>query len=187
MAAPNEKQKLVALFIIVGIALVAFYFNLFLRPQFAKFIVNNREFQVIKRRVAGAEALIASGERITLQYENLRKQSELLERKFPVQDEMSSLLEDFSNTAESSGVNILKIKPLEMAGGASAAGTLGTFYSIFPILIEARAGYHQLGSFINKLENMDRFIKIEKIDIKHSTLDPRRHDIILQVVTYVME
>ena len=187
MAAPSEKQKVIALFIIVGSALAAFYFNLFLRPQFSRFIVNNREFHVIKRRVASSEALIAGGERIRLQYENFKKQSDLLERKFPVQDEISSLLEDFSNTAESSGVNILKIKPLEMAGVASAAGAQGAFYSIFPILIEARAGYHQLGSFINKLENMDRFIKVEKIDIKHSAADPRRHDIILQVVTYVME
>ena len=67
MAAPSEKQKLIALFIIVGSALVAFYFNLFLRPQFSRFIVNNREFHVIKRRVASSEALIASGERIRLQ------------------------------------------------------------------------------------------------------------------------
>lgn len=183
----KEKDKLLALFVIVGIAALAFYFNLFLRPQFSKFIANNREFQVIKKRVASAEALIRNSERIKLQYENFKKQSELLEHRFPVHDEMSSLLEDFSNIAESSGVKILKIKPLGTAGSDSAAGASGAFYSIFPILIEAKAGYHQFGAFVNKLENMDRFIKIEKMDIKHSSTDPRRHDVVLEVVTYVME
>ena len=60
-------------------------------------------------------------------------------------------------------------------------------YTEFPILIEARAGYHQLGAFVNKLETMDRFIKITDIDIAGMEKDPRRHDIKMRIVTYVLQ
>ena len=62
----------------------------------------------------------------------------------------------------------MKIKPLEVVGDISAS----ELYSEFPILIEARAGYHQCGIFINKLENMERFIRIDEVDIKGRSGDP---------------
>ena len=54
---PKEKQKLMVLSGILGIAAVLFYYNLLLRPQFAKFIAMNREFQALKARVRSAETL----------------------------------------------------------------------------------------------------------------------------------
>lgn len=182
---PKEKQKLYVLFAIFGIAALMIYYSLLLRPQFLGFIVKNREFYAVKRRVKSAEALIANEARIKAQYDNLKKESVLLEKRLPAQGEVSSLLGDFSRIAESSGVKILKIKPLEKPGGASAAKTENQFYSEFPILIEARAGFHQCGIFINKLESMERFIEIDDIDIKGRPEDPRHHDIRLKLVTYV--
>ena len=184
---PKEKQKLYVLFGIFGIAAIIVYYNLLLKPQFLSFIANNREFQAIKTRVRAAETLIANRERIKRQYESLDRQSALLEKRLPGQDEISSLLGDFSSIAESSGVKILRVKPLEVAGGVLQAGEEGGYYSIFPILIEARAGYHQCGVFINKLENMDKLIKIDDIDIKGRIDDPRHHDIRLRVRTYVIQ
>lgn len=180
---PKEKQKLMVLFGIFGIAGLMAYFNLLLAPQFSGFIRNNREFHTVRARVNSAKVLIASEDRIRKQFEGLKEQSGLLEERFPAQDEVSSLLGDFSGIAESSGVKILKIKPLEVAGDVSAS----ELYSEFPILIEARAGYHQCGTFINKLENMERFIRIDEVDIKGRPDDPRRHDILLRVSTFLTE
>jgi len=183
----KEKQKLYVLLGILGLVGLVFYYNLFLKPLFSHFIVNNREFYAVKKRVAKARALIASEARIKAQYKNLKKQSELLEKSFPNQDEVPTLLEDFSNIAESSRVRILKIKPLEVLGDSSSEGIVGNkVYSEFPILIEASAGYHQCGKFINKLEDMDRFIKIDDLDIRGNSSNPGRHNIRLRVTTYVM-
>lgn len=187
MMDPKEKQKLYVLFGIFGIAAMVFYFNLLLKPQFSRFIVNNREFYAIKRRVSNAKILIANEARIRTQYENLKKQAELLEKSFPGQDEISTLLGGFSGIAESSGVKILKIKPLEVLDHLSSdSAATDEYYSEFPILIEAKAGYHQCGVFVDKLENMDRFIKIDEVDIRSRSATPKHHDIRLRVITYVM-
>lgn len=184
---PKEKQKLYILFGIFGIALLIVYYNLLLKPQFSGFITMNREFLALKNRVRNAEILIANEDKIKEQYDNIIKQAELFEMKLPDEDEVSSLLEDFSSVAESSGVKILKIKPLEAFADISQAKGGTKHYSEFPILIEARAGYHQCGIFINKLENMDRLIKVNDIDIRSRPKDPRHHDIRLKVSTYVMQ
>ncbi len=180
---PKEKQKLYILFGIFGLSFLMVYFNLILKPQFSSFVVANRDYNAVKSRVRSANALIANESRIKAQYENLKNQSQALEKKLPSQDEISVLLQDFSKVAESAGAKILRIKPLEILGEDVAVA--GQFFLEYPILIEARAGYHQCGVFINKLENMERFIRIDAVDIKGRAADPRHHDIRLRVSAYV--
>ena len=182
----NEKQKLYILFGIFGIVAIMVYYNLLLKPQFSSFIAHNREYYAVRKRVKDAKILIANEDRIKTQLDSFKKQSELFEKKLPSQDEVSSLLEDFSDIAESSEVKILRIKPLEVIDSISGAEVRKELYYEFPILIEARGGYHQCGIFINKLENMDRFIRIDEIDIRGTSRDPRHHDIRLRASTCIM-
>lgn len=183
----KEKQKiyiLVAIFVIAGLMI---YYNLLLKPQFSSFIAKNKEFRVVKERVKAGEALIANKTELTRQYDNFKKQAGYLEKRLPSQDQISSLLEDFSDVAESSDVNILKIKPLEESAPLSKQKVVSNSYTEFPILIEARAGYHQLGAFVNKLETMDRFIKIIDMDVSGNAKNPRDHDIKIRIITYVLQ
>ena len=183
----KEKQKIYILAAIFGIAGLMIYFNLLLKPQFSSFIVRNKEFRVVKERVKAGEALIANKTELTRQHDNFKKQAGYLEKRLPSQDQISSLLEDFSDVAESSDVNILKIKPLEESASLSKQKVVSNSYTEFPILIEARAGYHQLGAFVNKLETMDRFIKIIDMDVSGNAKNPRDHDIKIRIITYVLQ
>ncbi len=182
----KEKQKRYILFGIFGIAALLVYYNLLLRPQFAGFIVHNREFNAVRLRVKSAKAMIVNRERLKTEYAILKEESVAFSKKLPAQQEISSLLEGLSSIAEASNVTILKIKPIEVIDDTSKAGTLNQPYLKFPILIEAKAGYHQLGLFVNKLECMERFINIDDIDIRGNPAEPRRHDMRLRVSTYIM-
>jgi len=184
---PKEKQKLMILFGIFGVAALVMCYNLLLRPQMVGFSVRNREYQAIKARVKSAEALIKNEARIKNQYETLKKQAGLLEDRLPRHDKISGLLEDFSRIAESSGVKIQKIKPLEITNNQARTSAKGSAYTELPILIEAKADYHQCGLFINKLETMEKFIKVEDIDIRGINTDPRHHDIKLRTKTYIIK
>lgn len=186
MADVKEKQKIYILAAIFGIAGFMLYYNLLLKPQFSKFIAKNREFKMIKEKVKSGEALIANEAAVIRQHENFAKKADYLEKRLPAHDQISSLLEDFSNVAESSGVSILRIKPLEEPVPLSKQKAVNNSYTEFPILIEARAGYHQLGAFINKLETMDRFIRITDLDVAGLDKDPRHHDIKIRIITYVL-
>ena len=109
----KEKQKIYILLAIFGIMGLTLYYNFLLKPQFSKFIAKNKEFKMIREKVKNGEALIANEISIIRQHENFEKKADYLEKRLPAQDQISSLLEDFSNVAESSGVSILKLKPLE--------------------------------------------------------------------------
>ncbi|MDP2911790.1 MAG: type 4a pilus biogenesis protein PilO [Candidatus Omnitrophota bacterium] len=187
MADLNEKQKLYVLFAIFGFIGVMLYYNFLLKPQFAGFNAKNKEYRVVRDRVKNEEIMMANEASLNRQHESFQKQADYLQKRLPGQDQISSLLEDFSSVAESSGVKILRIKPLEEPVPLNKAKQVNNAYTEFPILIEARAGYHQLGVFVNKLEAMDRFIKITDIDIVGMEKDPRRHDIKLRVMTYVLQ
>ncbi|MDO8603390.1 MAG: type 4a pilus biogenesis protein PilO [Candidatus Omnitrophota bacterium] len=182
----KEKQKIYILVAIFGIAGLMLYYNLLLRPQFSKFIARNKEFKMIKEKVKSGEALIANEAAVMSQHENFEKKADYLEKRLPAHDQISSLLEDFSNIAESSGVSILRIKPLEEPTLLSKQKVVNNSYAELQILIEARAGYHQLGAFINKLETMDRFIRITGLDVAGLAKDPRHHDIKMRIITYVL-
>jgi Tfp pilus assembly protein PilO len=187
MADLKEKQKIYILAAIFGIAGLVIYYSFLLKPQFSGFIAKNKEFIAVRDRVKNGELMVANEAGIKRQHENFVKQAEYLEKRLPSQDQISSLLEDFSNVAESSGVKILKIKPLETPAPISKQKVTNNAYTEFPILIEARAGYHQLGDFVNKIENMDRFIKITDMDITGTDKDPRHHDIKMRIITYVLQ
>lgn len=182
----KEKQKIYILGAIFGIAGFILYYNLLLRPQFSGFIAMNKEFRIVKERVKKEMALIVNEAGIKRQYDNFQKQAGYLEKRLPGQLQISSLLEDFSKVAESSGVKILRIKPLEEPVPVSKQKVTNNSYTDFPILIEARSGYHQLGVFVEKLETMDRFIKITDIEVAGNEKDPRHHDIKIRIITYVL-
>ena len=182
----KEKQKIYILLGIFAVAGAILYYSFLLKPQFSNFITMNREYRVVRDRVKNEEVLIVNEAGIIRQHDSFKKQAGYLEKRLPGQIQISSLLEDFSKVAESSGVKILRVKPLEEPVPVSKQKAANSSYTEFPILIEARAGYHQLGVFVNKLETMDRFIKIINIDVAGNDRDPRRHDIKMRIITYVL-
>lgn len=183
----KETQKIYILIGIFAAMALVLYYSFLLKPQLSGFISANREYAALKTKVKNEEALIANEPAIRRQYAIAKEQAAYLEKRLPSQDKISSLLEQFSSIAESSGVKILKLKPIEDSNITPKPQGTSIIYYEYPIVIDAKAGYHQLGDFINKLENMDRFIRAMDVDIKGNDKDPRHHDIRLKIVTYVLQ
>lgn len=186
MAVLKEKQKIYVLIAIFGIVGLALYYSFLLKPLVLGFMANNKELRVVRERVKNEGIMIAGAAEIRRQHENYAKQVERLEKRLPRESQISILLEDFSKIAESSEVKIINIKPLEATAASSKQEAINNAYIEFPILIEARAGYHQLGAFVNKLENMDIFIKVTDIDIAGIDKESRLHGIKMKIITYVL-
>lgn len=84
--------------------------------------------------------------------------------------------------ANDTDVKIVAIKPQRSEKAEQASDV----YTELPIDIEATSGYHQLGYFINRLENADRFMKIKNLRIEASDDDVLKHDISLVVSAFVL-
>lgn len=101
----------------------------------------------------------------------------LKEKKIIPESQFASLLQEISKIANSNEVRILQIKPLHQA----SSGKLN------PILIslELSCGYHNLGRFINGVENLDAFVRVQEIKIEPQEDNYLNQKVSLVLVTYV--
>lgn len=114
--------------------------------------------------------------------EKYDKKLERYEKMLPADEGISDLLESLSDMAKLANMSIVGIVPVEQKG----AGAESIVYKEIPIMITAKAGYHELGQFLSNLENSDRFIKVADMQIKSNPSTPGRHDVELLVVTYAL-
>ncbi len=110
------------------------------------------------------------------------KKMGLYEKTLPTEDGIPGLLESLSEMAKSANMRIAGIVPIAQKG--SEAGN--RVYKEIPIMITAKAGYHELGHFLSSLESSDRFMKVADMQIKADKASPKKHDVELLVVTYVL-
>ena len=104
-------------------------------------------------------------------------------RLLPDEKDIPDFLQDLAATAKSSDVQILSVTP----HGFVKDGKSGKdeYYSEMPVVITAKSGYHQLGSFISSLEHGERFVTVEDLDIKYDSQNPRRSNVRMVLKTYV--
>jgi len=115
--------------------------------------------------------------------EALRQTIALYAKKIPDEVDMRRLLQKLSSTAQETGVEITVLRPLE-AGEEGPAQAATQFFKKVTIQIEANAGYHQVGQFINRLEMLDQFIAVEDIIIRAVPNRWNKHDVKLLVTAY---
>ena len=101
----------------------------------------------------------------------------------PTETGIPTLLESLSEMARSSGMRIVSIEPVVGKGNKTQKGQA---YQAIPIKMSVRAGYHELGKFFSTIESSERFIKIADIRIKATAASPKKHDVELLVLTYIL-
>ncbi len=99
-------------------------------------------------------------------------------KKIITENQIPSLLQDISKAANNNEVAILQIKPFR---GQADTVKLGARFSQLLIALELSCGYHNLGKFINELENLQTFVGVQDIKI-----EPREDNYLKQKVTLTL-
>lgn len=184
----TNKQQTLIMTVLLGVLIVIVYFNFILIPQVKRVITVIVKTDKIRADVKNAKADIAKTDELKANMDAFKDKVESYEKMLPAEQEIPSLLENLSAMAKSSDVKILGITPAvqseEKAKDKKAAKD--TIYQETPILISARSGYHEVGKFLADLENSDRFMKVADIEIRANKSSPKRHDVELLVLTYVL-
>ena len=179
-----KNQKLVIYGIITLCLLIANY-SLFLRPTMASLSKTTPKLRQLQRQLATDENAVASISRYTAQIAEMRKKLSKQKKKLSTKQEISSVLKGLSEIAKDSGVKILSIKPYPAVANQQQS-TISSTYQKYPILIKAVCGYHQLGTFLNKLENADTFMRVSDIKITADAKDYTQHLAYILVNTYIL-
>lgn len=177
-----KNKQIMLLAVLVGIAVLYVYANFILIAQARDTFRTYKNSRKAHREVISAERDIAKVEDLKNQVLQYRSKIDSYERMLPAEQEVPGLLENLSLMAKKSGVKIVGITPVSSKESPSA----GQIYHEIPILISAKSGYHELGRFLSDLEGADRFMKVVDIQIKANRTSPKKHDVELLVMTYIL-
>ncbi|MFH1858598.1 MAG: type 4a pilus biogenesis protein PilO [Candidatus Omnitrophota bacterium] len=179
---PSQRQLVIGgvfVFLVVTV-----YFKFLLGPAFGELRSKRVELGRLKQDLTSLKTAQAKLPEIQAGIARLREKSMELETRFPSKEELPGLLERLSEVAEKAQVKIVEIHPSELL--RSEKKSSGPFEEL-PIAITAKSGYHELGAFINQLENSERIFAVKDIKIKSDSLDEKRHHVKLVVGTFVRE
>jgi len=107
-------------------------------------------------------------------------------KKIISENQIAGLLQDISKIANNNEVGILQLRPLresQSAGSAMVKAVSGL--TPFFILLDLSSGYHNLGKFINELENSQVFVGVKDIKITSIESDYLKQKVSLTLYTYV--
>lgn len=100
-------------------------------------------------------------------------------RRLAAESQVPALLQEISKAANNNEVSILQIKPYR--GQAGALAKVGANLGQLLIAMDLSCGYHNLGKFINELENLQTLVSVQDIKI-----EPRADNYLKQKVTLTL-
>jgi len=170
------KEKVLAVFVLClavvaggGGFLVKFQLDKLgrLRQQAAKEGQVLAEAQRLVAQIPDLERSIAGAEEKIVYYE----------AKLPGKDEVAALFKELDEKAQEARVQYMTI--------SEASEEMGEHYTKFTRKIVLTGGYHEVGRFINKLEALDRLVRVDDISMESDPSQPFQHNVVLVVSTYV--
>lgn len=175
----NLDNKKITLILIISVMILYLDLNFLLKAQMSGIkksaegvIKLKNDFKALDLGLNNMQA--AKGQQKNLSKGNVKKA--ISEFQLP------SLLQDISKTANINNVRILQIKPTREV---QKAGANGNKLSPVSISLDLVCGYHNLGKFINDLENNQTFIAVENFKIDASPDSSLKQKVNLTLKTYV--
>jgi Tfp pilus assembly protein PilO len=119
-----------------------------------------------------------------------KENAPLKRRRLISENEITSLLQYISDAANKDSVKIMQIKPSKVAlvpkpGAKQSKQAEPEKFTPLLFSLDLFAGYHNLGRFINDLENSEIFISVEEIKILSQEKDIFEQKVNFTLKTYV--
>ncbi|MDK8465983.1 type 4a pilus biogenesis protein PilO [Marinobacter sp. SS13-12] len=152
---PAPIKAIVAL-IIFGLILGGGYW-FFIKDQYAQLErVENTE-QELRKTYEDKAYQVANLEVFKAQMEEMEETFGALVRQLPSETEVPGLLEDITNTALGSGLDLQEVK---LQGEQQR-----DFYAELPINIRVTGTYHELASFVSSVASLPRIVTLHDLTI----------------------
>lgn len=120
-----------------------------------------QEYRQLSSDLSNARQSLNNLAEVERQYEVITKRWEVASELLPEQREVATLLRKITLVGQQSGVEFDLFKPKDRVPGE--------IYTENPVEIEVVGGYHQVGSFLAEVANLDRIINVS--GLKLTSLD----------------
>lgn len=194
MAAVLSKrdQRIMLVLLAALAALICFYYVYLFRPFFNRVTELERAIKTENLKLQHIDQLLTQEPQFQKEYEQLYGSIQLLRASMPSEQELASVIERLSGMATQAGVKIQTIFPqrslesLKVVAGLDQkqADPRTKLYKEIPIQIDARAGFHQLGMFLNRVERGRQPMSLKTLRITSNPKEARRHAVEIVLIGY---
>ncbi len=152
---PAPVKAIVAI-IIFGLILGGGYW-FFIKDQYAQLERVEKTEQELRKRYEDKAYQVANLEVFKAQMEEMEETFGALVRQLPSETEVPGLLEDITNTALGSGLELQEVK---LQGEQRR-----DFYAELPINIRVTGSYHELVTFVSSVASLPRIVTLHDLTI----------------------
>lgn len=195
-----EEQKTIILTVLVGLLSVVAFYNFSLRPNFKNLKTLASQVSKLKTEIKSINKEIAGIKNLQKQFENMQKQSELAAKGFLKDRDYTSLMEEISRIAKDERIKIVNMGPVKdktpddkkQAGQrlnetqAQQRPSSKMAVAEVAVSVSIKGGYHNIGRFINGLENSQLLINVKDLDIAANYSDSLNHNAALLITAYAL-
>jgi len=181
MAYDKEKVEKTALYVLIVSAVVAaFWFGLF-GPGLNHISFLSKKSADLRERIDDAKDKIKNAARINERFATLEARMRSLEAQIPYISDTSWVVRLINDIEKELKFKTERIIPyVEQEKGDQAKGE-NDLYAFRNAQIVLKAGYHQIGQFVNTLEEKVKFVTIESITIEADKDNPFQHNVELKI------
>lgn len=172
---PSKKTQL-----ITGLMFAVIAANLLvvMAPLVKTMIDTNQKIQKISTDIDLARKDISARDQMKSKLQESESSVGQIERLTFKNDQVHQFLDVLSDMAKESRIKIESLAPVSVKGSADYPRPLPRQYSLVGFELAGKAGYHELGNFIARVESGEPFVKVELIEIFHDQVENRRvHDV----------
>lgn len=151
-----RPQKIVFGVIVLAVLLAGGYF-LLLSPKWAEVNALRQQRAAKEVELIQSRALAGSLARFKQEAQALRARLEAAKERLPSEREIPGLYRQVSDMAYQTGLAVSLFQPKEPA--------TKEIYQEVPISLSAEAGYHQLGTFLERIARLPRIVNLTDLKI----------------------
>jgi Tfp pilus assembly protein PilO len=177
-----KKEQM--LFFCIFLSVLSFFFSyrFIFSPKLRQIKKVSVQIEQRKQDIERAKANPQHFAKVKETIKELQTERDYYQQRLTIKADMPQILKELNQMAEHLGIKFLSIRPLERKE-ALLPGAKDLLLQI-PIRIKLKCGYHQLGKFINQIENSNRFMKIKDLNINADSNDIWNHQVELVITNY---
>ncbi len=181
----DEKKRNIA----IGVAaflILAIDFLLIMRPQISRLMFLNQEVSKRKTDFKAANDDIAKVAQYRSDVHQWAEKISSMNEKIKSREEVPLILERISLMANQQGVKINQIMPNQDGQKAILKNSEVQYY-LLPIFVEAYAGYHDLGRFLNQLESDEMYLRLDNFTLSANGGDIYHHQMQMTIQAIIFD
>ena len=179
----KKEQYIIAGAIGAGIILM-FYVMFVLVPLLKKIVSLSKQEKTISQQLKKAATVNADMEKLYKEVEDITKKIERFEEKLPNNAELPLILDELIKIGKGDNITFVSIEPQPIK--RITVGEDGKGYMEIPVRLRMKCGFHEFARFVNGIENHQRFMKTDNIEIKNDSKNAKEHDISMTVSAFAL-